>query len=168
METATLRKTMLRDVVIDFIALTTILLLPAAAHLTGIPLYMMEPMRLMLVISVAHGTRTNSLLLALVLPAFSYLVSGHPELIKMIIISGELVLNVILFYYFIKRWGRPMISMLSAIFISKFFCYLLYWPIFSWSFVKEEAQPLFLIVQVITSLIFSFYIMVILKNKKYE
>lgn len=168
METVSVQKALLRNVIIDSIAVATILLLPAAAHLTGIPLYMMEPMRLMLIISIAHATHSNSILLALSLPVFSYLVSGHPELVKMLIISGELVLNVILFRYFMKRLYKPLFSMLLAILISKLFCYLAYWPVFSWNFVVSEAHPLFLAVQVITSLIFSFYIMIVFKNRKYE
>jgi hypothetical protein len=166
MESTVIKQNYARNILIDLAAFLVIFLAPAAVHLTGIPLYMIEPMRVMLVLSMAHGSRNNSILLALTLPLFSFFVSGHPEFIKMIIISGELLLNVVLFYLLTARSVRPGVAMLLAIFISKTACYLTYWPVFSLDFLIDEAQPVFLTVQVITTLIFSSYIMVVLNKKQ--
>ena len=164
---ATLRSpVMLTNLVLDGLALAVVLFTPAIAHLAGLPVYMIEPMRLMLILSMAHASEKNSYLLALSLPLFSYLVSGHPMLLKMMIITGELVLNVALFYWLVKKLNHPFFAMLTAIVMSKIVCYLAYWPIFSWAFVAEEAGFSFILVQMITTVIFSTYIFTIWKKKK--
>jgi hypothetical protein len=152
-------------VIIDALAFGVVLFTPAIAHLAGFPVYMLEPMRLMLILSIAHASKRNSFLLALALPLFSFLVSGHPMLLKMIIITGELVFNVALFYWFVKKFSNPFFAMLAAIVVSKVACYLVYWPVFSWAFVVGEAAPAFILVQVITTLIFSAYLFSIRKIK---
>lgn len=148
------------------VALAFVYLAPALSHLTGLPVYMLEPMRLMVIIAMAHGSRNIALILASTLPLFSFLVSGHPELLKMVIISGELVLNVSLFFFLKHKYLRVFPAALLSVAISKLLCYLAYWPVFSFQFIVSEAEPLFLAVQIITTLIFSFYLMIILKNKK--
>jgi hypothetical protein len=160
-----LNQTLLIDLLLDLGALCAIYFLPAAVHFTGIPMYMIEPMRLMLILSLAHASKYNSYLLALSLPYFSYVVSGHPEFIKMLIITGELILNVAIFYWMLKWLNRPFIVAFLSIIISKTACYLIYWPVFSFSFVVEEASMPFLIIQFITTFVFSLYVGFILKKK---
>lgn len=157
---------LLKTILIFMVALAFVYLAPALSHLTGLPVYMLEPMRLMVIIAMAHGSRNIALILASTLPLFSFLVSGHPELLKMVIISGELVLNVSLFFFLKHKYLRVFPAALLSVAISKLLCYLAYWPVFSFQFIVSEAEPLFLAVQIITTLIFSFYLMIILKNKK--
>ena len=165
--TANLRSPeVITNVIIDGLALGIVLFTPAIAHLASFPVYMIEPMRLMLILSMAHASKKNSYLLALTLPLFSYLVSGHPMLLKMMIITGELVFNVALFYWIMKKFNHPFFAMLTAIVMSKVICYLAYWPAFSWSFVVAEAGISFILVQIMTTLIFSAYIFTIRKKKK--
>jgi len=140
---------------IDGFALAFLLLMPAAAHLTGIPFYFIEPMRIMLVVALIFTSRSNAYILALALPVFSFLVSGHPVPVKMLIIMAELVLNVRLFISLFHKTRKPFISMFSAIIGSKIFCYLTYWIVFSWAFVVDESQVIFLIAQLIVSLVLS-------------
>ena len=166
MEIALNNKTVWKNILIDMGALALIYFLPASVHLTGIPLYMIEPMRLMLIISMAHGAKSNSYLLALSLPLFSFAVSGHPEFLKMLIITGELVLNTVLFYWLTGRSVNTFLSLMLAIIISKIACYLAYWPIFSFDFVIAEASPVFIAAQIVTTLIFSFYVAIILKKQQ--
>lgn len=104
------RKALVKALLIDMAALAFILLVPSLAHLFSFPVYMLEPMRVMVILSLAHSTRQNSYLLALALPAFSFLVSGHPEAVKMMIITAELVLNVFLFYLVAARTRNLLLS----------------------------------------------------------
>jgi hypothetical protein len=155
-----------QKVLIDILAFALVYFIPALAHLTGIPLFMVEPMRLGLILSIVHTTRVNSVILALTLPVFSYLVSGHPEFIKMVIITFELLLNTILFYWLLERIHRPFTAMILSILFSKIACYLAYWPVFSFAFLVSEAEPVFLLIQGATTLVFSTYTFIILKKAK--
>lgn len=166
-QTASLsRKLVVRTALLDLFAVALILLAPSIAHLFSFPVYMLEPMRVMIILSLAHSTRKNSYLLALTLPIFSFLVSGHPELVKMLIITAELVLNVFLFYLLASRIRNGFLSGLLSILTSKVFCYLAYLVFFSLAFVREEAAPLFLLVQGATTLVFAGYLFMTFKNQK--
>lgn len=151
---------------IDAFLLLLIYLLPAAAHLTGIPVYMMEPMRLALILSIAHTNRANTYLLAATLPLFSFLLSGHPVFIKMLIITAELLMNVWIFYFLTRRKLHLFTAMILAILLSKIVCYLLYWPLISFTFMVEEAEPRFLLIQFAATTIFSLYIAFTVKRQK--
>ena len=166
MENILSKNLILKNVLIDLGALALVYLIPASVHFTGLPVYMIEPMRLMLVISFVHGSRANSFLLACSLPFFSYLVSGHPELVKMLIITGELALNTALFYWLVKRYGSPFTALLLSVVISKIACYLAYWPVFSFGFMVEEAGMTFLIAQAVTTLLFSLYVFLSYKPRE--
>ena len=156
----------LKVLFIDSFLLLAIYLLPAVAHLTGIPVYMMEPMRLALILAIAHTNRANTYLLAATLPLFSFLLSGHPVFIKMLIITAELLLNVWMFYFLTRRRLHPFTAMIIAILLSKIVCYLLYWPLISFAFMVEEAEPRFLLIQLLTTTIFGFYISLTVKRQE--
>jgi hypothetical protein len=160
------RKEILKALVIDMAALGFILLTPSLAHFFSFPVYMLEPMRVMMILSMAHSTRRNSYLVALALPLFSFLVSGHPEPVKMMIITAELVLNVYLFYMLASRLNNFFLSGFLSIVLSKIFCYLAYLVVFSMAFVRDEAGTQFLVVQALTTLLFSGYLYLIFKNKR--
>jgi hypothetical protein len=158
--TLTINRSKIRNsVLIDGLALAFIYFIPSLAHLVSLPVYMIEPMRVMLILSLAHSSKWNSYLLALTLPLFSYLVSGHPFFGKMVIITAELVVNVFLFYFLFSRLGKFFWSAFLSIVLSKLLAYLLYLVFFSFAFVIEESEVVFLSVQVLTTLIFSGYIL---------
>lgn len=166
MKMLSIRQYPVKVLFIDSFLLLLIYLLPAAAHLTGIPVYMMEPMRLALILAIAHTNRTNTFLLAATLPLFSFLLSGHPVFIKMLIITSELLVNVWMFYFLTKRSFHPFTAMIVAILMSKILCYLLYWPLISFAFMVEEAEPRFLMIQLVTTTIFGFYISLTVKRQE--
>ncbi len=147
--------TISRTFLIDSIALGFILLMPALSHVIGIPLYFIEPMRIMLVIALILTSRYNAYIIAMVLPLFSFLVSGHPAPVKMLIIMSELILNVWLFIAFYKKTHNPFISMFTSVLLSKIFCYFMYWIVFSWAFVVDESQPIFLLMQLVVTMVLS-------------
>ncbi|NVO20846.1 MAG: hypothetical protein HXX13_14185 [Bacteroidetes bacterium] len=141
----------IRTAVIDCAGILLVLLVPAAAHLTRLPVYFLEPMRIMMVIGILYTSRSNTYLLAIALPLFSFLFSGHPFFIKMLIIISELSLNVLLYFYFIQKLGKPFLSMFLSILGSKIACYLIYWVVFSWAFVVEEGEVMFLLAQLVVT-----------------
>ena len=166
---ASMSRDWIRGILIDIAALAFIYFVPALAHLLNFPVYMIEPMRLMLILSLAHSTKKNSYLLALTLPLFSFLVSSHPAFGKMLIVTAELTLNVFLFYFLLARMKNGFVAMLLAIIASKATCYLLYLAFFPVSFFLVEAAPLFLGVQAAVTLIFSGYVFIFhRKNRKID
>jgi len=119
----------------------------------------------MVVLSIAHSNRLNSYLLALTLPLFSWAVSGHPELFKMLVMTAEIIINVFLFYFLNKKIDSVIMAMIISIVISKVICYTLYLLFFSMLFLQQEAEPSFLLAQVITTLTFSFYVYFVTQKK---
>ncbi len=59
-----------KSLIIDILGLTFIYFVPAISHLLSFPLYLVEPMRVMLIIAIAHTTKRNAYLIALTLPVF--------------------------------------------------------------------------------------------------
>jgi hypothetical protein len=140
----------------DIAAVLLIVLIPAATHLTGIPVYFLEPMRVMLILAMLHTDKRNALLLAVLLPVASFVFSGHPFFVKMLIITGELLVNVMLFYFLAKKFNG-FISMIFSIVSSKLLCYTTYYLVFGGSFVLEESGKLFIAAQLIMTLLLSAY-----------
>lgn len=155
----------IRTFLVDLFALGFILLMPGVSHLTGVPFYFIEPMRIMLVVALIFTSRYNAYILALALPVFSFLVSGHPVPVKMLIIMVELVLNVWFFIFLFQKTRRPFMSLFSAIVISKIFCYLTYWIVFSWAFVVDESQAIFVVAQFVVTLILSATIAIVASKR---
>jgi hypothetical protein len=165
MNEQTLKLPIRREIIFDSVALTFIGLAPAFAHFASLPLYMIEPMRLMLVLALVHTNRMNALALAAVLPLFSFFVSGHPEPLKMLVITAELLVNAGLFLFLAQRRTNPFIAMLLAIALSKLLCYALYMLLFPWGFVVSESHTGFLMIQCVVTILLSSYSAYILKRR---
>jgi len=155
-----------KSILIDLAALTFIYLVPTLSHLTSIPLYLLEPMRIMLILAIAHTTKKNAYILALTLPVFSFVISMHPTIIKSLLITAELFLNVWLFYYLLKRTGNQFIAMLSSIVISKVFYYLVKFLLITMVFMQTSLVSTPLILQFATTFIFSGYIYLIYRRRE--
>ncbi|GAP44905.1 hypothetical protein TBC1_12719 [Lentimicrobium saccharophilum] len=166
MSTASLsRSTITKSIIINTTAILLIYFTPALSHFLNFPLYLIEPMRLMLVLAMIHGDRRNAYLLALTLPIFSFAVSAHPVIYKMLLITGELMFNVWLFYAFRSRIKNVFAAMASAIIISKAAYYGLKAMFISLALIGPGLISTPLWIQLITTLIFSSYALLLLKNK---
>ena len=152
-----------RSIVLDILALAFIYFVPTISHLLNVPLYLVEPMRIMLILAIAHTKKKNAYLIALTLPLFSFLISGHPNIFKAVIMTMELLLNVWLFYELTKRTNQ-FVAMLSSIILSKIFYYLLKFGLISFAVLQTDliSTPIYL--QVITSLVFSGYLFFIIRR----
>jgi hypothetical protein len=98
-----LRKQLPRTILIDVAILICIYFIPALSHIAPFPLYLLDPMRIFLLLGyLLTRQNSNAYILAITIPLFSALVSGHPPLFKAILIAVELSVNIILFIQFLK------------------------------------------------------------------
>jgi hypothetical protein len=106
----------LRNIAIDIVILAGIYFVPALAHVAPFQLYMLDPMRVfMLAGYLLTRQNANAYLLALTIPLFSALITGHPPLFKAVLISIELVVNLLLFT---KLLSRTRMHLAIALFLS--------------------------------------------------
>ena len=107
----------------DAAAMLLVFLVPALSHLTSVPFYLLDPMR-MAVLGALLCTRNwkNSLALALALPIVSFALSGHPVFPKFLLISAELSVNVLVFAWLSRKMNAG-VSAFVSILLSKLFYY---------------------------------------------
>ncbi len=156
-------KTNVRAIVFDVFALAFIYLIPTISHMLSIKLYLLEPMRLMLIFALVHTRKSNAYILAVTLPFFSYFISAHPVLIKSLLIAIELSVMVFVFYALVQRMHK-----LAAIFISIWASKLLYYGLKYLAIITVlPAEPLVgtpLLLQLGTSTVFSLYVLWMFKK----
>lgn len=157
------RKTMISSLVINSVALLFIYLTPAISHFLNFPLYLVEPMRIMIVLAMVHGDKRNAFFLAATLPLFSFAISAHPLFYKMLLISAELTLNVWLFYVLRERMRNNFTAMISAIVLSKAFYYLLKSLFISTALLGPGLFSTPIWIQGITTIVFGAYAYVALR-----
>ncbi len=153
-----------RAYIFDALAVAFIFFVPTISHMISLPLYFIEPMRLIVILALVHTNKSNAYILALLLPLFSYAVSAHPVFPKMVLIASELTLNVWLFFVISKLTSNKVFpSILLSILLSKGFYYLVKFTLLS-SLLQGDliATPLF--IQGITTIAFSVYAWILLKK----
>lgn len=127
MNTVSLPLASYRTVVTDAVLLVTVYFIPALSHMVPFPLYLLEPMRLLLFAGLLIARNNiNTYFLALTIPLISTLISGHPPFPKAIIMSLELYANVVMLIWFSQRfnWNNGFAFFVSTLF-SKVFYYAL-------------------------------------------
>lgn len=162
----TSRKT-LNYVLFDILALTFIYFVPTISHMLSFPLYLIEPMRIALILALVHTTKKNAYIIAITLPLFSFLVSAHPVFYKMMLISGELVINVWLFYFILSRTKNAFVSILSSIVLSKAIYYLA--KFIAIALILQTSERIIstsLYIQAATTIVFSLYLGLMHRNSK--
>lgn len=159
-------KATLQSILLDTGALVFIYLVPSLSHLLGIPLYLIEPMRVMLILSLTHTSKYNAYFLALTMPLFSFMISGHPTLLKMGLMTVELVLNVFLFYLLAKRLKYLFLAVLLSIVISKISYYLIKYMLIQMVLLNTELISTPVTIQLVTALLFSLYSWKFYKDRK--
>lgn len=146
----------IRTVIVDFLALSVIYLLPSLSHLTGIPFYFLEPMRIVVLLSLFFTHRWNSLLLALTIPLFSFLIAAHPAIFKVLLVTVDLTLNILLFIYFTKRINQTYLALFLSIGISKIIYYLLKYAFIQFNLVEGALVTTSLYIQMLLMVVLSF------------
>jgi len=147
-----------KSIVFDLTALTAIYLVPAISHILSFPVYYLEPMRVMLILAIVHTTRKNAYLIALTLPLFSLIISAHPSLIKTSLITGELLLNVWLFFFLSKKLSNKSLNIFLSIIASKIFYYLFKFLLITSVLMNGDLISTPIYIQIIMLFVFSGYI----------
>lgn len=156
-------KLLTKSILLDLSALAFVYLVPTLSHLTALPIYLIEPMRLMLILALVHTNKNNAYLLALSLPLFSFLISSHPVFAKMLLISFELSLNVFLFYLLKDRFLKVFPAILLSIILSKMAYYSIKFGLLSFAILNGSLISTPLFIQLITTTVFSFYLYLIFR-----
>ncbi|NLJ06275.1 MAG: hypothetical protein GX437_01260 [Sphingobacteriales bacterium] len=162
------KKQYLPSVVFDVFALLFAYFIPALSHLSGIPLYFAEPMRLVIILSIIFTRPANAYLLAISLPLFSYSVAAHPVFLKSLIMSVELLLNVFLLYLFSKYIKSLFSAALLSILMSKLFYYLLKYSLITFALLEGNLFSTPVGFQLVTLLVFSLLVFLFFKSGKNE
>lgn len=152
------------SILIDLSALAFIYFTPTISHVINLPVYFIEPMRLMIVFALVHTNKNNAYLLALTLPIFSFLISAHPVLPKMLLITFELSLNVFLFYLFSKKMKYIFPAIFASIIISKVVYYLIKFGMIHFAIIQSNLISTPILIQVTTTAAFSLYVYLIYKK----
>lgn len=159
----------LKIYLIDFLILSFIYFLPAVSHLTSLPLYYAEPMRIAVLFSLFHTNKINTFLIAITLPLFSMIASSHPALVKTFLISGELLLNLGLFYFLVRK-TNVFTALFISIVLSKLVYYSLKFLFIQVQLINTELFSTPVIFQWIVSIALSLYGGIVLNsgNRKYS
>ena len=160
------KTTFTKSLLFDVFGLVVIYFLPAISHMFSFPVYLLEPMRLMIILTIAHTSKRNAIVIALTLPLFSYFISGHPIPPKALIMAVELMLNVLLFYYFAKRIKNYFGAMIMSILASKVIYYILKYGIIYYGIIETELFTTPIYLQLILTIVYSSYLFVVFSRKE--
>lgn len=172
MTAKTIELNIYKIVLVDFGAIISIFLLPSVSHLFPFPLYFAEPMRIItIIVYFLSKNHKNSLLIALTIPIFSIIFSGHPIPLKASLISIELLVNVFILDICIRYFRCNVFIALSlSILASKIMYYFLKYLIIQFGFLQGSLVSIPLYIQLISLIITSlmFYVFIYKKNRKEE
>ena len=160
-----LNKQNIRSILFDIAAIAFIYFVPAISHLLSLPVYYIEPMRLMLILSLVHTTQKNAYIIALTLPLFSFLISAHPIFAKMLLITVELTLNVFIFYALVNKFKHTFFPILISIIASKLVYYGIKFGLIQWAVLESGLISTPILMQITTTLVFSVYLFLLFKKK---
>ena len=109
----------------DVVLVGAACLIPTVSHLLAVPLYMLNPMLALLLAGLLLGRDwRNALLLAVLMPLVSCLVTGMPAAPKMVCMMAELATVATLFGVLSRRW-TALPAVLTAVLAGKVVYYLL-------------------------------------------
>ena len=151
-------KANIKTYLIDFSMLLFIYFLPALSHLFSFPVYYLDPMRIALVVGLIHTSKKNTYLIALTLPLFSFLISSHPQFVKSLLLSAELIINISVFFLFKEKIKNVFTSLLISIVVSKAIYYLLKYTFINFALLDDKLFSTPYYFQIISAILLSTYI----------
>ena len=102
---ATKTNPIVKYAVLDTVLVTLACLVPAASHLFAVPLYVANPMLALLLAGILFGRDwRNALVLAVLMPLVSCLLTGMPAAGKMVCMMAELATVATMFGVLSRRW----------------------------------------------------------------
>lgn len=112
-------------IAVDGALLALACLIPAASHALALPLYMLNPMLVLLLAGVLlHRDWRHALVLAVLLPVVSCLVVGMPTAAKAVCMVAELASVAVMFGWLQRKWV-VWPAVMTAIVAGKVVYYLL-------------------------------------------
>lgn len=129
-----------RNITIDVLIFVCILFIPALSHVAPFPLYILDPMRILMFTGyLLTRQNVNAFMLAIAIPLFSSLVTGHPPMFKAILISIELMVNLLLFIQLLNRTKLHVaLSMFLSILVSKLVYYFMKFVFINSGFIEGD------------------------------
>ncbi len=97
---------------IDIVLLTVLYMLPGFSHLTALPLYRFEPMRIAILVAILFTNRANAYFIAFTIPLASNMFTGHPVPLKALLMGIELVILVATYSYLVRHDRFPVFAAL--------------------------------------------------------
>jgi hypothetical protein len=131
-----IKKEVIGKIVSDILMIGIFILITVFAKTRNFPLYVIEPMRIILIITIIFTNKANQYFFAIILPLISFFISGHPPIPKTLIIVCELSLNVAFFWLLEKKIGNIFLSIALSIILSKISYYIIKYIVFS--FILRE------------------------------
>lgn len=122
-----LQETYYKPLIVSLISFIIIYLTPILSHILPIPVSLFEPMRIVLLAGYFYArNKHSSFIIALTLPVFSFWITGHPLVIKSLIISIELIVNLHILVALLKNSKIPLFVAISvSIILSKIIYYFM-------------------------------------------
>ena len=152
----------------DIVILTIIYFVPTISHLLSFPLYLLDPMRVSVLGSLLFlRDKRNAFILAASLPLFSYFVGGHPVLLKSVLISMELIVNVRILIYLKDKIKNIFAVVMLSILSSKLMYYFVKYMLISIGLLNMEMLTTPLLIQVSVAIFISIIYATIYKDKKH-
>lgn len=111
-----------------------------------------------------HTTKQNAYILAVTMPLFSFLISAHPVLPKMVLISFELGLNVFLFQLLLTKFKNTLLPIVLSIIGSKIVYYILKYTLIQLAILKSGLISTPIFIQSVMILVFSGYLFLFYKK----
>ena len=109
----------------DMALLGVACLVPSVSHLLALPLYMLNPMLALLLVGLLIGRDwRNALVLAVLMPLVSSLVTGMPAAPKMVCMMAELATVATMFGWLQRKWA-VLPAVLAAVLAGKAVYYAL-------------------------------------------
>ncbi|NQV40753.1 MAG: hypothetical protein HQ506_00225 [Candidatus Marinimicrobia bacterium] len=124
-DSLTVPDSLARTILIDALVLVSFYLTIVFAHLLPFPLYKLDPMKILVLITVVYSNRGNALGMAAALPILSFLSTGHPVFPKFMIMSLELIVFAFVFIALSQNKSSGLVTFLGAVLISKGVYYLI-------------------------------------------
>jgi len=113
-------------ILIDIVLLAALYLLPSFSHLTALPLYKLEPMRIALIVALLFTNRANTYLIAFTIPLVSSWVTGHPPPLKAVLMGIEFSILIATYGHLVQKVRIPaFVALTVAILLGKVVYYTL-------------------------------------------
>jgi hypothetical protein len=148
----------IKSLIINLGGILLIYFLPDISKLLNFQFYLFEPMRVIVIVSIVLSSKKNAYILAILLPIFSFLFSNHPSITKTIILSGELLLNIFLYFKFKKSYNNDFLWMAVSIVLSKFTYYLAKYFLIELSLLKGDLISTPIYIQLLIIILLSSYV----------